>query len=135
MSLTCAYNWRKTDEEFAKEWDMALEEAIDSLEQEAWRRARDGVDDPVIHKGMMTMHVVTDPLTGEETVQPLTVKKYSDRLMEVLLKAHRPKFRDKVEHSGKVQTGGVLVVRELPSEEEWEERVKKTQGPGGLKED
>lgn len=84
-----AYEWREKDRAFADDWEDAEEEAADKLEREAWRRAVDGVDKPVIHQG-----VITD-----------TYKEYSDKMLEILLKGHRPeKFADRsrVEHSGKV---------------------------------
>ncbi|MER1940637.1 terminase [Castellaniella sp. FW104-16D08] len=77
--------WRKDDPEFAAAYDQALEDATDTLESEARRRAVEGVDEPVYYKG--------------ERVG--AVRRYSDKLMEVLLKGNRPdKFKDRVEHSG-----------------------------------
>lgn len=52
-----AYDWREADEEFARAWADAEQEAADALEQVAWKRATEG---------------------------------QSDRLMEILLKGHRP---------------------------------------------
>lgn len=39
-----AYNWRRDDEAFAKEWADAIEEGIDKLELEARRRAMESSD-------------------------------------------------------------------------------------------
>ncbi len=69
-----AYAWRESDEAFALAWAGALEEAVDALEKEAWRRAHDGTDKPIVYQGVVTG----------------TYREYSDRLMEILLKAHRP---------------------------------------------
>ena len=69
-----AYDWRNDDEAFAAAWDEAVEEAADALEAEAWRRGHDGVDKPVFYQG--------------EAVG--TVREHSDKLLEILLKAHRP---------------------------------------------
>lgn len=74
IGRTLAYQWRKDDPDFAAAWDEAEEEAADRLEQEAWRRAVDGIDKPVTFQG-----VITD-----------TYKEHSDKLLEILLKAHRP---------------------------------------------
>lgn len=75
-----AYDWYAADEAFAKAWDEAVDIAIDSLEQEAWRRARDGTLKPVFQKGMKV---------GQ-------VREYSDQLMVTLLKAHKPeKYRER----------------------------------------
>jgi len=84
-----AYEWRDADPKFSGEWDEAEQEAIDKLEREAWRRAVEGVDKPVVHQGAITA----------------TYKEYSDKMLEILLKGHRPEKyadRSKIEHSGKV---------------------------------
>lgn len=76
-----AYEWRQADQVFAADWAEAEEEAGDKLEREAWRRAVEGIDKPIVHKGE-----ITD-----------TYKEYSDRLLEILLKAHRgDKFVDRM---------------------------------------
>lgn len=69
------YGWRNDDPEFAAEWDDAEQEATDKLEREAWRRAVEGYDEQLSHQGL---------LTGDVT------RRYSDRLLEILLKGHRP---------------------------------------------
>ena len=74
-----AYNWRNADPRFAREWDDALEDGIDAMEAELHRRAFEGVERPVWHKGE----------------QVGTVRHYSDGLAMFLLKAHRPaRYRD-----------------------------------------
>ena len=82
-----AYHVRRHSEDFAAQWDEALEEGTDLLDAEARRRAVTGTDKPVFYKG--------------EVVGSIT--KYSDRLLMFLLKAHDPQvFRDggKVKHTG-----------------------------------
>lgn len=86
-----AYEWRDADPAFAADWDEAEQEAADKLEREAWRRAVEGTDKPIAYQGEITA----------------TFKEYSDRMLELLLKAHRPeKFKDRVatEHSGSIAT-------------------------------
>ena len=74
-----AYNWRNADPRFAREWDDALDDGIDAMEAELHRRAFEGVEKPVWHKGE----------------QVGTVRHYSDGLAMFLLKAHRPaRYRD-----------------------------------------
>lgn len=60
--------------EFAKLYETARDEAIDALESEAWRRAKDGV--------------VRLKMVGEREVQEI---EYSDRLITFLLQSLRPK--------------------------------------------
>lgn len=87
VSRTTAYGWRDADDAFRTAWDEAVEEGTDRLEDEALRRARDGVNEPVYYKGRKV---------GD-------TRKYSDTLTIFLLKARRPdKFKERVanEHSG-----------------------------------
>lgn len=84
-----AYDWRDTDEAFKKLWDEAIDIATDALEAEARRRAVQGWNEPVFQGG----------------VKVGAVRKYSDRMLEILLKGHRPeKFRERVDmkHSGRL---------------------------------
>lgn len=83
------YEVRAKDEAFAKSWEEAAKIGALRLEDEARRRAIDGWEEPVWHKGEMC---------GK-------VQKYSDTLLIVLLKAHHPdKYaeRNKTEHSGSI---------------------------------
>ncbi len=77
MSKTAVHLSRRRDEKFARAWDRALDSATDRLEQEAVRRAVDGVDEPVYQ--------------GGKKVGSIT--RYSDTLLIFLLKANRDKFR------------------------------------------
>jgi hypothetical protein len=73
------YGWMRTDREYAREFEMARQAAIDTLEGEAHRRAVEGVQKPVYQKGMKV---------GEIT-------EYSDNLLMFLLRAACPeKYRN-----------------------------------------
>lgn len=79
------YDWRHADKDFASAWDEAVEAGTDVLEDEAVRRAVEGVDEPVFYQGQ----------------QCGLVRKYSDTLLMFMLKGRRgEKFRDRHEHSG-----------------------------------
>ena len=98
------YEWRQADEAFAKRWDEAIEIGTDSLEDEAVRRAHDGVDRPVFYQGDVCGHV----------------REYSDTLLMFMLKGRRPeKFKDRATHEVTGPGGGPVetVVRtyELPN--------------------
>lgn len=82
ISRNTAFYHKANDHEFRSRWDKAVEVALDALMDEAYRRAALGYEEPVIHQGRVA--TVADPETGEE--RPLTVRKHSDRLLEVLLK-------------------------------------------------
>lgn len=76
------YMIRQREPDFAAAWEEALQIGLDRLQDEAIRRAIDGSEEPVFYKGQ----------------QVATVRKYSDRLLTVLLKAHRPeRYGDKVD--------------------------------------
>ncbi len=77
------YQERRRNQTFATEWESALQIAADGLEQEAWRRAMQGVAKPVYQKGKKVG----------------TIQEYSDRILIVLLRAARPnKFNDRLVH-------------------------------------
>lgn len=81
VSRFAVYEHKKNDEEFSKAWDEAYEEAVDSLEQEARRRAVEGTDEPVFYQGEVVGHI----------------RRYSDTLLIFLLKGARPeKYRENI---------------------------------------
>jgi hypothetical protein len=47
IARSTAFTWKREDPDFAAAWAEAVEAGVDLLEQEALRRARDGVDRPV----------------------------------------------------------------------------------------
>ena len=78
-----AYEWREADPDFAKAWDDAVERGTDALEDEAVRRAMQGVLKPVYQGGKKVG----------------AIREYSDTLLIFLLKARRPeKFKERIEH-------------------------------------
>lgn len=78
---------KREDEEFAEAWKAAMDQAVDTLEAEAWRRGRDGYDEYVTCK---------DGLVLDREGKPVLQRRYSDSLLTTLLKAHRPeKYRDR----------------------------------------
>ena len=97
ISRATVHRWRQEDPDFAAAWDDAMEDATDTLEAEARRRALDGHEEYVVSMGQ----IVRDPETG----LPLKQRKYSDALTALLLKAHRPeryRERHEVKNTGNV---------------------------------
>lgn len=81
------YRWLEADPAYADRYEQANEQAADALEQEARRRAVEGVEEPV------------GWFQGQAGG---TVRKYSDTLLIFLLKGARPeKYRERYEHTGK----------------------------------
>lgn len=103
ISRTTAYKARNRYSSFADQWNEAIAEAADILEGEARRRAVDGVEKPIYYKG-----VLVD-----------TVREYSDGLLTLLLKAHKPeRFRERrqIEHTG-ADGGPIRTAREMTDAE------------------
>lgn len=116
VDRTTVYRRKESDEEFAKAFDDAMETAIDTLEQEARRRALHGVEEPVIYQGQPTPlferdaagNVVMDDggrpklrMNPDGTVALLTIRKPSDAMMALMLKGRRKRvFADRTEITG-----------------------------------
>lgn len=87
ISRRMYYKWRKSDAEFDDNCKMAEEMAADVIEREAFRRAVDGYEQPIIYQGEQTG----------------TYTDYSDSLMSMLLKGNKKeKYKERTEHSGSV---------------------------------
>ncbi len=101
---------RLKDEEFSQAWDDASDAAADIMEDEAMRRATEGVMEPEYYKGGVVGHKV----------------KYSDTLLQFLLKGARPdKFRDniKVDATLNGAIGVAVLPMVAPSDEDWEKQT------------
>lgn len=132
ISRQTAYEWRENDPDFEARWDQAKRIGVTALEDEAHRRAFDGVPEPVVHKGEFSIEweaardemgdVIRDEEGRPKMVPALdadgkprvkTVQRYSDTLAIFLLKAHDPKYRD----SSKLELSGHLAVGEISDED------------------
>lgn len=85
-SRTNVYQRRDGDKAFAAALADAHEDFTDLLDAEGFRRAVVGVDDPILHQGVVVA----------------TVKKYSDSILIMMLKARRYQDVTRHEHSGAV---------------------------------
>ena len=100
---------RQTDAGFALSFQDALDEAADMLEAEAWRRALEGVAEPVVKSGKP----VIDPNTG----QTMMVRRYSDALLMLLLRGSRPgKFAARAPAAARVDVG--QIIREIAADDD-----------------
>lgn len=102
---TVIYDWLDNDPEFARKFEEAESEAVEHLEEEAYRRAVTGTLKPVFHQG----------------IQCGAIREYSDTLLIFTLKARRPeKYRDnvKTEHVGRVgvEHSGSITVGQVADE-------------------
>ena len=112
INRSTAYRAREADEEFDKAVADALEDGIDRAEQEAFRRAVIGFEEPVIDKGHLAYRM--QRVVGEDgaaTYQPvldasgqpvpLTVRKHSDALLALILKGRRKAvYAERIEQTG-----------------------------------
>lgn len=97
-------NHRKDDPDFDELYEETLEQYRDDLEMAAHARAVEGVEQDKYFKGEYTH----------------TEVQYSDRLLELMLKRHRPEYRDKIDVAATVK-GGIAVLPEPNlTSEEWE---------------
>lgn len=130
VSRYTAYKWRKEMPQFAEAWDDALKAGLLVLEDEAHRRAFDGVDKPLTHQGSFTyLYREVKDEAGEPVLDAngmprrdpvldangnhmvATVKEYSDTLAIFLLKSHNPdKYREnsRIELDAKVDIAQTL---------------------------
>lgn len=81
IARSSAYHHREKDLEFAAQWDAAVAEALDAVLEESYRRAVVGVNEPVVYQG---------DISKDADGKPVTVTKYSDRLLELLMKWRYP---------------------------------------------
>ena len=130
------YRKRAEDQVFAQRWEEALTECVDRIEREAFRRAVEGVDEPVIHQGRLSYEYVMNPdgtvrkdadglpivaMDSNGLPKHLSVRKYSDSLLQTLLKGNLPsKYREnstiKIGNDGepfKVEESPTAVARKI----------------------
>jgi hypothetical protein len=119
------YRWLEEDPDYPAAFDRAQEQAAQAWEDEAVRRAVDGIFEPTTYKGQFVFPVIgfeKHPETGEPIFskpiygkKPFGLVKHSDRLLEFLLRGARPdKYRDRgsVELTG-ADGGPVEIVARL----------------------
>ncbi len=101
--------YRRDNEHFADLWNEALEAAANVLEDEAVRRARDGVLEPNFYKGDIVGHT----------------RKFSDSLMMFMLRGLKPDtYRENARGGNMNVNFGIAVLpMTAQSDEAWEERA------------
>ena len=94
------YEWLREDPEYAARFEEARQDAINTLEAEAHRRAVKGWQEPVIYQGSIAIG---------KNKKPVTITKFDSTLLIFLLKGAAPeKYRDtwkgEIKHSGAIAT-------------------------------
>lgn len=97
VSRETIYQWQEHDDAFGILFRQASSDANDLIRAELFRRAVQGVEEPVVSSGKL---VYIEDERGQK--KPLTKKVYSDQLLSLLAKARMPEFRERqrVEMSG-----------------------------------
>jgi hypothetical protein len=91
VARSTVYAHRDTDPEFAEAWDDAYMAGNDLLEDEAHRRAVDGVEQPVMYRGQVVA----------------SVREYSDQLLTFLLRGRRPDVYGTQRVTAKMKSSGL----------------------------
>lgn len=99
---------RERDPIFSQAYDEAMDDAADLLEAEAWRRALEGVPHPLLKAGQP----VLDPATG----LPITVQRYSDPLLVMLLRGCKPAKFQRRNVSAAVPNDPSMSIREIAAD-------------------
>lgn len=90
------YQWMREDPFYPDLFEQCRREAAQSLEDEAVRRGKEGIEQPVIYQGKVCYEDIIDPETGEVTgSRKLIVREYSDALLKMVLTKFDPSYRDK----------------------------------------
>jgi hypothetical protein len=93
------YDWIQQDAAYNEAFSEATEQYADAVRDEVRRRAIEGYLEPVIYQGA---------IAKDERGRPLMLRKFSDRLLELLAKAKCPEFREKHEVAG-VGAGSIAI--------------------------
>lgn len=110
--------WKKRDPDFAIALDDAWQDAVDTAELEAWRRATHGTLEETV-----TEKQTSD---GEEEVTVKRTRHYSDSLLQFILRGGKPeRYRERHEVSG--PDGGPMEIAHV----EWKVvKPNKSEGEG-----
>ena len=101
--------FRRENEDFAEEWDHALEAATDLLVDEAVRRAKDGVHEPQYYKGEIVGYTI----------------KHSDAMLMFLIRGARPDTYRENARGGEtnINFGIAVLPMTAPNEGDWQDRA------------
>lgn len=117
------YRWLLDDPAYPKEFQEAQTVAAQILEDEAIRRAHEGIEEPLVYKGRFTFKLrpkkdaqgQVERIDGrpvmEEYGRPLAIRRYSDGMMQFLLRGFMPtKYRENTSLELSGPAGGAIPV-------------------------
>jgi len=99
------YIWLQEDPAYPERFATAWDQAIDTLEAEAARRAYEGVAEPVFHAGKRVLDMAVDEkgeikrnAAGKPIAVAASIRRYSDTLLIFLLNGNRSnKYRHRTD--------------------------------------
>lgn len=100
---------RQRDLAFAEAYDEAMDDAADLLEAEAWRRALEGVAQPLLKAGQPVLDAAGDVVT---------VRRYSDPLLVMLLRGCKPGKFQRFSSSGAPSVDATAALREIAADDD-----------------
>lgn len=106
------YQWLLDDPDYPAAWAAARVQAAGLLESEAVRRAYQGIDEPLVYQGNFTYARKVDA-DGVVTYgkKPLSIRTYSDGLLQFLLKGLAPEtYRDRSSTEISGPAGGPILL-------------------------
>lgn len=104
LKIATVRAWKQKNPEFSLAWIEATQAYRESLEHEAYRRAVNGTLRPVYYKGN----------------EVGSVREYSDRLLELLLRANDPqKYGNRSQVDIDVRRGVMVLAPPTPTEDDW----------------
>lgn len=99
---------KRNDEEFAEALELSMEIFRDSIEEAIVDRAIHGWDEPVYSQRL--------------GIKIGTIRRFDNRLLELLAKRHIPAFREKQQLDIQVGGGVLLIPQTAESSDEWEKK-------------
>jgi len=109
QDTSAVQKFRRENEEFAEEWEQAVEAGTDMLVDEVVRRAIDGVHEPQYYKGEVVGYTL----------------KFSDALLMFQIRARRPEQYRETARGGEINMNFGIAVLPMtaPDDTEWQNRA------------
>ena len=101
---------RMRDFDFDQRWNHAHDCAVDTLRIAAWKRGVEGVEEPQIHQGQYMYQYNPETMRNEM----VTLRKYSDPMLQMLLKRFDSSFGDRMSIDQTTQVHGSMNVSLAP---------------------
>lgn len=124
ISANVAYHWRRTSAEFAVAWMEALNEGLDRMEQELYRRGMVGIEHKTVRTSTRARQLASgETVTDTETVETVETNVETGAIV-TMLKAYRPeRYRERYEHHHSAPDGGPVRYEDVGAQPRTAERL------------